>query len=124
MKKIFTTLLIFSGAYFSASAQTSKGFEFGLNAGLSWATGSNAQTSVAATYKTGFNAGGVGEYFLSDRWSIKAKVSYDQKGWANDFVLFDQNGNAFPPVRVKYKLNYVTVPPWQIGTSGKVETGI
>ena len=117
MKKIFTTLFIVLGFYGVASAQVKeKGdTEFGITAGLNTAyvtTGNSGENTDATT---GFNAGVSGDFYFSNRWSLKVKVLYDEKGWGNGFITDDQ-GNELDGV--DFKLNYITIPVmanWHFG---------
>lgn len=101
------------GIYASSHAQNkSTGNEFGIGIGYNWAyvTSSNQSTNAVS----GFNIGIHNDFYFSDRWSLKAKATYDQKGWANGFL----NVGATNYQNVDYKLNYVTVPVmanWHFG---------
>ena len=113
MKKIFITLLLAAGIYTATFAQTNNQVEFGANIGYNVA---NVQSGNISNndYRSGFNLGVSGDYFFSDRWSIKAKLIYDQKGWANGFISADGSGD----VATDYKLNYLTIPVmanWHFG---------
>jgi hypothetical protein len=114
MKKIFTTLFMVLGVYTLVQAQNkSKGAEFGIGIGYNAAyvsTGSNQTTSA----KSGFNFGVSLDNYFSDRWSLKVKAIYDQKGWAKGFLTVGTTN--YPSV--DYKLNYITVPVmanWHFG---------
>ena len=112
MKKLFITLLSI-GSFFTAFSQEKGSFEFGIAGGYNGATaqsGSNTNSS----YLNAFNAGVSGDYFFSDRWSVKAKLTYDQKGWADGYITVDGS----QPVATDYKLNYLTIPVmanWHFG---------
>ncbi|HTE02303.1 MAG TPA: porin family protein [Mucilaginibacter sp.] len=115
MKKIITTLLIFSGIYSVAFAQTKNTAEFGVNIGYNGAGVTYSGSSETSDYNSGFNLGISGEYYFSDRWSIKGKLSYDQKGWGNGFLAFD-DGTEIDGINVH--LNYLTIPVmanWHFG---------
>lgn len=113
MRKLFTILLL-TGTCFTAFAQEKGSFEFGFNVGYNAATvtsGSMTNTS----YRSGFNVGAVGDYFFSDRWSIKAKLTYDQKGWDNGYITNLDNGQSFA---TNYRMDYLTIPVmanWHFG---------
>jgi opacity protein-like surface antigen len=107
MKYIFATLILALGLCPVVFSQTKGTTEFSVSIGLNGATATsgnlNADTRVA------LNAGLGAEYCFSDSWGIKAKVLYDQKGWANGFY-----GNT----TTNFNLNYVTVPvmaDWHFG---------
>ena len=111
MKKTLLALLL-SAATMPAFSQDKGDFEFGLNVGLNLATvqsGSNTNTE----FRTGLLAGAFGDYFFSDRWSIKAKLAYDQKGWNGGYLELDDVS-----VPTNYHLDYLTVPVmanWHFG---------
>jgi hypothetical protein len=116
MRKLFTTLVIVLGFYGLASAQAQKGnVEFGVNVGLnnSYVQDSNSEQHTDGV--AGLNVGVSADDYFSDRWSLKVKVIYDQKGWGNGFVT-DDSGNEIDGVNIK--LNYITVPVmanWHFG---------
>src|ERR1700761_2066298 len=115
MKKILLTLTILAGIYTAASAQTRNGVEFGLNLGVNSSTVENSGTNENSSYTGGFNFGASAEYYFSYRWSFKAKVNYDQKGWGDGFLILN-DGTEIDGV--DYHLNYVTVPllaNWHFG---------
>ncbi len=107
MRKIFTTIVIVLAFYSLATAQEKGTIEFGVNVGLNSSTVQNNNTTDQADYLAGFNLGVSADAYFSDRWSLKVKAIYDQKGWGNGFVT-DNQGNEVDGVNIK--LNYVTVP--------------
>jgi len=116
MKKIFTTLFIVLGLYGVASAQVKeKGdTEFGVTLGLntSYVSAYDGESTDATE---GLNVGVAGDFYFSNRWSLKVKALYDQKGWGNGFITDDQ-GNELDGV--DFKLNYITIPVlanWHFG---------
>jgi opacity protein-like surface antigen len=115
MKKIITTLLIFSGFYSVAFAQTKNTAELGINIGYNGAGVAYSGGNETSDYTSGFNAGVSGEFYFSDRWSIQGKLSYDQKGWGNGFLAFE-DGTEIDGINVH--LNYLTIPvtaKWHFG---------
>ena len=118
MKKILTTLLILSGIYSVSHAQTRNTAEFGVNIGYNAAYVTEGQNLNSASI-SGFNAGVSAEYYFSDRWGIKGKLTYDQKGLDNGYLAFyDNNGNSTEVDGVNYHLNYLTIPvmaDWHFG---------
>lgn len=114
MKRILITLFILSGFCSAALAQRAGG-EFGVNIGLNSSTVQYSGTGENADYTVGVNLGISGEYYFSDRWGVKAKVIYDQKGWGNGFLILN-DGTEIDGV--DYHLNYFTVPVmanWHFG---------
>jgi outer membrane protein W len=113
-QKIFTAILVVLGIYTTASAQTTGTTEFGITAGYNAATVATSQYTNSS-YRSGFNVGVAADYYFSDRWSIKAKALYDQKGWNDGFIGY---GNSMTAVTTNYHLNYITVPVmanWHFG---------
>ncbi len=115
MKKLFTTLSFVLGL--SAMALAQRGTtersttEFDVTVGYNSATVTTS--NLNADYRGGLSAGlGVEQYF-SDSWGIKAKVLYDQKGWANGYYSTNTSN-----ITTDYALDYVTVPlmaDWHFG---------
>ncbi|MGZ3753330.1 MAG: porin family protein [Mucilaginibacter sp.] len=115
MKKILTTLLILSGICSAALAQTKNNAEFGANIGYNTASVSYSGNNQSSNYTGGFNAGVSAEYYFSDRWGIKGKLIYDQKGWGNGYLTFN-DGTEIDGVN--FHVNYLTVPVmanWHFG---------
>jgi outer membrane protein W len=114
MQKIFATLLVVLGIYTTASAQTAGTTEFGVNVGYNAATVTTSQYTNTS-YRSGFNVGVSADYYFSDRWSIKIKAVYDQKGWNDGYIDYGDNNGA---ITTDYKLNYITIPVmanWHFG---------
>lgn len=107
MRKLFTTLVIVLGFYGLASAQQKTNVEFGVNVGFNSSYVQDSNSSEHADGVSGFNAGISADAYFSDRWSLKVKAIYDQKGWGNGYVT-DDSGNEIDHVSIK--LNYITVP--------------
>jgi opacity protein-like surface antigen len=115
MKKILTTLLILSGIYSVSLAQTRNTAEFGVNIGYNAAGITYSGTGISSEYTSGFNAGVSAEYYFSDSWGIKGKLTYDQKGWGNGYLSFD-DGTEIDGIN--FHLNYLTIPvmaDWHFG---------
>jgi outer membrane protein W len=119
MKKILTTLLILSGIYSVSYAQIRNTAEFGVNIGYNTSGITYSNSGINSDYTGGFNAGVSAEYYFSDRWGIKGKLTYDQKGWGNGYLtLYDDNGNSSEIDGVNFHLNYLTIPvmaDWHFG---------
>lgn len=115
MRKLLTLLSLSLLGYLSASAQEKNSFEFGAHVGYNAATVSTS-TQTNSNYRSGFNVAAFGDYFFSNRWSIKARVSYDQKGWAKGYLTNYDTGQSF---ETDYHLNYLTIPllaSWHFGS--------
>src|ERR1700712_3495371 len=118
MKKFITTLLILSGIYTAASAQTRNNLEFGGNIGYNVTnitySGFNDYDGYNY-YLSRFNAGVSLEYYFSDRWGIKGKLIYDQKGGGNGTLTFNDGSEVD---NVNFRLDYLTIPVmanWHFG---------
>ncbi len=115
MKKFLTTLLILSGIYSVSSAQTKNALDFGVNVGYNSSSVQYSQGNQTSSYTSGVNVGGYLEYYFSDRWSIKGKLAFDQKGWGNGYLI-DNQGNEVDGVN--FHVNYLTIPVmanWHFG---------
>ncbi len=111
MKYIFTTLILALGFCSIAFSQSKGTTEFSAWVGLNGATvisgNLNAETRV------GLNAGLGAEYYFSESWGIKAKILYDQKGWANGYY-----STGTSTITTNYNFDYITVPVlanWHFG---------
>jgi len=115
MKKTLTTLLIFFAIYSAAFAQIRTSDEFGLNIGYNAANVTYSGNYDHSDYVSGVNIGFSAEHYFSNRWSIKGKLIFDQKGFGNGYVAFD-DGTEIDGV--DFHLNYLTIPVmanWHFG---------
>ncbi|NII82797.1 MULTISPECIES: porin family protein [unclassified Pedobacter] len=113
MKKLLT-LLLCAGLGVTSQAQEKNSLELGIHVGYNLATVSTSN-QTNSDYRNGFNVTAVGDYFFSDRWSIKAKIGYDQKGWDSGYLTNLDNGQSFT---TDYHINYLTIPVmanWHFG---------
>ena len=111
MKKLFTILLV-AASCSTAFSQEKGNFEYGFNIGLN-VSGVTVGTNYTSDSKIGFNVGAFGDYFFSDRWSIKAKLNFDQKGWNGGYFSNNNVGSL-----TNYRYDYLTVPVmanWHFG---------
>ncbi len=104
-KRIAFTLLTFCFFFHTSSGQEKGKVEFGVNAGYNSATVSS--DDVTADYGDGFNLGFSADYYFSNRWSIKGKLIYDQKGWNRGF---SEDVNTGVSYKTNYNLDYITIP--------------
>lgn len=96
MKRILITSLVFLGFTLSSFSQQKKGdVEFGVNVGYNTSSVSDSDSNSSKSL-SGVNFGAAADYYFSNRWSIKGKLIYDQKGWE------DQGYN--------FRTNYITIP--------------
>lgn len=111
MLKFFTLLLASAILSLTAVAQTKNTNQFGVSAGLNFATvTTSAYTN--SDYRTGFNFGISLDHFFSESWSIKGKLAYDQKGWKGYLETPTDQFNT------TYNLDYLTIPVmanWHFG---------
>ncbi|PZP50896.1 MAG: hypothetical protein DI598_04530 [Pseudopedobacter saltans] len=108
MKKTKLLLTLLCLCAYVANAQEQGSIEFGVGGGINFATiteGNN--TNDNGGVRTAFNAGVFGDFFFSDRWSLKVKALYDSKGWKNGYV---EDYDSYTYSEGAMKLNYVTVP--------------
>ncbi|NOW95172.1 porin family protein [Mucilaginibacter sp. SG564] len=114
MKKILTTTALVLTTLTTTFAQQKKGdVELGFHAGYSYANVSSGSL-VNADNKSGLNAGIAADFYFSNRWSLKTKLIFDQKGWGDGFFSNDNNNNF----KTDYRLNYITLPimaNWHFG---------
>ena len=105
MKRILIAAVV--GFCFSMPtvAQQKGTIEYGLNAGYNSATVSTEDNT--ADYGDGFNVGFSADYYFSNRWSIKAKLIYDQKGWNRGFIRNLDTGDTYT---TNFNLDYITIP--------------
>lgn len=107
MKKLFLSLTVFS-FIFSLNAQSDKGdFTVAPQLGVNFATYYAGSSDVTFNSRTGLTAGVIGEYYFSNRWSLRSGLIYDPMG------VKDSGGNVD-------KLNYLTIPlnaNWHFGSN-------
>ena len=119
MRNLFTTTILTLVFISISSAQDKGDIEFGVNIGYN---GSRAQVSRSyfdLDSGQGLNVGVSADYYFSNRWSIKGKIIYDQKGWDNDFSYGIVPAYPNNP-RVDINLNYITIPVmanWHFGNT-------
>ena len=114
-KELFISVFAIFGIL-TSYAQNSGDIELGVGMGLNLANVSTIDGQNDASSRTSFNVGISGEYYFSDRWGLKAKLIYDNKGWSDGFIT-DENFNT---VTTDFKLNYVTLPimaNWHFGSN-------
>ena len=117
MKKLLFTLAIAFLFCSAAVAQNKSLTEFGVYIGLNSSTVESSGSSSAqpGSYTYGFNFGVSAEHYFSEGWSIKIKPTYDQKGWANGFLILNDGTEVDG---IDFRLNYITLPvlaSWHFG---------
>ena len=113
MKKILLIASVILGLGSVAFAQEKGKVELGFNVGYNSAYVSDSENSSDS--RSGFNFGAMADYYFSNRWSIKAKLIYDQKGWDNGILDDLDTGSRY---ETNYELTYLTVPVmanWHFG---------
>jgi opacity protein-like surface antigen len=96
MKKVIISVLCFFGFVSTSFSQQKKGdVEFGFGIGYNSSTVSDSDGDSPGAIG-GFNFGGSADYYFSNRWSLKGKLIYDQKGWED--------------LGYEFKTDYLTIP--------------
>lgn len=118
MKKVAIIAVCVLGCIFSGKAQDKGKIEFGLNTGLNLSNVTSGYNSTDSSIS--FNVGASADYYFSNRWSIKAILIYDRKGWDNDFVnVTNENGVPVYSYETNINVDYLTVPVlanWHFGS--------
>ena len=116
--KGFISLLVLSVSSLSFGQNTKGAIELGFNSGINFSQVGNSTGN--ADVSIGLNVGVSADYFFSNRWSLKTKLIYDQKGWDNGFM---ENSSLDPtlegPYVTDFNLNYLTIPvtgSWHFGS--------
>jgi len=116
MKKILLTAVLFTAM--TVSAQQKGTIEFGFNVGFNYSAA--RVESFSTDTGTGINVGASADYYFSDRWSIKAKLIYDQKGWDKGIYTEESFDPAVSGSYItNFNVNYITVPVmanWHFGS--------
>lgn len=113
MKKNLVGCLLLLSISSAVWAQKKGDVEFGVNLGFN--NSSVASHRERSDASSGFNFGGSMDYYFSDRWSLKGKLIYDQKGWDHDVIQDLDTGTYYP---TNYDVNYLTIPVmanWHFG---------
>ena len=119
MKKVIVVVFVLF-SIISFGQKNKKGdVEFGINLGYNMSSIGNNANDISEE-GAGINVGLAADYFFSDRWSIKGKLIYDQKGWDNGFIDISSFDPADPVTRYRtdFNLYYLTVPVmanWHFG---------
>lgn len=115
MKKLLWLASISIFGILNGYSQDKGDIELGVGAGINLSNVSSYDGQNNTSYLTALNAGVSGEYYFSDRWGIKAKLIYENKGWADGFISIE-NTNSFES---DFKLTYITLPimaNWHFGS--------
>jgi hypothetical protein len=113
MKKLLAGLLL-TGSCLTGFSQEKGKFEFGINAGYNLATVTSG-SKTNSSYRSGIAIGAFGDYFIANDWSIKIKLTYDQKGWDKGFIGDTNTGQS---VVTNYRMDYLSIPvmaSWHFG---------
>lgn len=121
MNKIFITIILALCTCTVTIAQQKKGdIELSFHTGYNVATiGNNNFINSSGipgfqSYRDGFNAGMAADFYFSNRWSLKTKLLFDQKGGGSGFFS-DITNEMYP---ANFSLNYITLPVmanWHFG---------
>ena len=100
MKKIFLGLTVLASSLSFAQ-------QFGVKAGLNLSDISNTSTAVDTKMKTGLYAGVTATFPITESYSIKPELAYNQMGAKTDLYDF---GGIIGQVSTTTKLDYLVVP--------------
>jgi hypothetical protein len=115
MRKVFILLVVICCFCSVSFAQTSGKFEFGVGTGFNAAYAQDSYTGANSDALYGFNFGISGDYYFSNRWSLRAKILYDEKGWGNGYLI---NSDGSETNGLNFQMNYLTMPvmaSWHFG---------
>jgi len=107
MKKLLLISTIACLGLLKVNAQDKGDIELGAGLGLSLSNVSTIDGQNNTSYLTSITGGVSGEYYFSDRWGIKSKLIYDNKGWSEGF-LTDEDSNT--NIITDFELSYLTIP--------------
>jgi len=117
MKKVVSIAICLFGFVFSGNAQEKGKIELGASTGLNYSAISNSDGSSDGSIS--FNLAASADYYFSDRWSVRAKLVYDRKGWDNAFYsIYDETTLTTYSEKTDVNLNYFTIPveaEWHFG---------
>jgi hypothetical protein len=113
MKKVLFVAILIIASFQLANAQSRRNTEFSARIGINGSQISDGSYNSDAV--AGLNLGiAVDQYFARD-WSINVGLNYQQKGWANGTLYYD-DGTQLDGI--DFKLHYLTVPvlaSWHFG---------
>jgi opacity protein-like surface antigen len=115
MKKLLCIASISIFGILNGYSQNKGDIELGVGAGINFTNVSSYDGEDNAAYLTALNAGISGEYYFSDRWGLKSKLIYENKGWSNGTISF---GNS-DIIESDFVLTYITLPVmanWHFGS--------
>lgn len=107
MKQSFLLMALLFFGLISMNAQDGGDFEVGVGGGFGVSYANNPE-GMSTDLLMAFNANISAEVYLSDYLGVKTKIIYDNKGYANGFIIDNNNGNMITDV--DFKLSYITVP--------------
>lgn len=104
MKKV----LFFVFASMTLSIMNAQGFSYGLKAGLNYSNlRFSYETGVNYDPRLSFHAGVVGEYALSDKFSIQSEILYSQLGTTS---MVEESTNRAPDNKYIFAIDYISIP--------------
>ncbi len=122
--KIFTLSLLFSFSQFLTAQETNKGkFNIGFDGGVQFTNAEDRTTISPVSRKTGYTFGPYAEYFISDLFTVRLGLYFDNRGFKQDdlYVGLADSSQIIPDSVVysagsylhivrDYSLNYLTIP--------------
>jgi len=116
MKKLLLSLIITSYTLVNSFAQNTGEFQFGLGGGINFSSVMIDDDTIETGSLSSFNVAFSTEYYFYDRLGLKAKIIYDNKGWAGETI---NPNNILETIKTDYNLTYITVPimaNWHFGS--------
>lgn len=107
MKKLLLSIIITSFVLLNINAQNYGEFQFGFGGGVSFSNAIIDDDAIETSSLTSFNIALSTEYYVHSRFGIKAKIIFDNKGWAGEII--DPN-SIIETIKTENALTYITVP--------------
>ncbi len=116
MKKLFllSTLIISNFININSQFHKKGDFEFSIGTGLNSSSVQKVNSNDNTKSLISFNVGSSQEFYFSNRWGIKTKIIFDNKGWSKAFI----EGLTSDKITTDFHLTYITIPVmanWHFG---------
>jgi len=93
--------------FFNLKAQNYGEFQFGIGAGLNISNAIIDNKEIQTNPLSTFNVAVSTEYYVDNRWGIKTKLIYDNKGWKSKIT---NPLNTLELIKTNNQLNYISIP--------------
>lgn len=116
MKKLLWIASVSIFGILNGYSQDKGDIELGGGVGVSLSNVFTADGQGMASSLTSISASASGEYYFSDRWGIKTKLIYDNKGWSDGFLADEIEFLVI----TDFELSYLTIPimaNWHFGSN-------